>query len=76
MQEQLSNMAAVAARLEADGAEIIAAGFDKIAGPRLHLWGPSLPKTVRARGTFLSRCEDRAKVGYIEGGTKVFWMED
>lgn len=75
MQEILAGMADIADRLEYEGAEIIAARADRIVEPRLHLWGESLPDVVRERGDIIGWYGRQHKVGYVEDGVTVFWLE-
>lgn len=75
MEYTLLAMAAVASRVEYEGAEIIAARIDKVSWPQLQLWAPSLPDVVRERGVLLAQVEKKQyKFGYVEDGVTVFWL--
>ena len=75
MQETLADMAALAAKLEAEGAEIISAGISMVTGPQLHLSRHDLPPSIEERGALHGRRGGYTEYGYTDGGVSVFWME-
>ena len=71
----LRTMAAVAAELEAEGAEIIGGGIGGISPPsQLHVSYYDLPAHIAARGEFLQENGQHDEYGYTDRDVVVMWL--
>lgn len=70
------NLAELAVRLEDEGAQIVSARADEVAGSSIQLWAEDVPEVIRERAGPFSRHGGYTTMAYDDAGITVFWLEE